>query len=169
MNKNEVENANRYLSKFAKLTRSVLDDAGKELTTIEQEADLLNDYLLMEQMRFGFRFEIAIDEKEIDQQIEIPAMLLQPFVENAVKHGVSALKDQGFIQVIMTKSGSTLTLAVKDNGGGFSSTPGNGVGMKLCEERIKLLNSIYKNTSIVMHKTSDSTGALITIELRNWL
>jgi two-component system LytT family sensor kinase len=169
MNKNEVENANRYLSKFAKLTRSVLDDAGKELTTIEQEADLLNDYLLMEQMRFGFNFEIAIDEKEIDQQIEIPAMLLQPFVENAVKHGVTALKDQGFIKVIITKTGSTLVLVVKDNGGGFSSTPGKGVGMRLCEERIKLLNSIYKNTNIVMHKTSDSNGTLITIELRDWL
>jgi two-component system LytT family sensor kinase len=169
MNKNDVENANRYLSKFAKLTRNILDDAGKELTTIEQEGDLLNDYLLMEQLRFGFQFKIEIDEKEIDQQIEIPAMLLQPFVENAVKHGVSALKDEGIIKVIITKTGSALVLTVKDNGGGFSSKPGNGVGIKLCEERIKLLNSIYKNTNIVLHKTSDSNGTLITIELKNWL
>jgi two-component system LytT family sensor kinase len=169
MNRNDVENANRYLSKFAKLTRNVLDDAGKELTTIEQEAELLKDYLLMEQLRFGFQFQIDIDEKEIDQQIEIPAMLLQPFAENAVKHGVSALKDKGVIKVVITKTGSALALAVKDNGGGFNSKPGNGVGIKLCEERIKLLNSIYKNTNIVLHKTSDSNGTLITIELKNWL
>jgi two-component system LytT family sensor kinase len=169
MNKNEVENANKYLSKFARLTRNILDEGNKELTTIEQEVSLLNDYLQMEQMRFGFEFDIEINEQEIDQQIEIPAMLLQPFAENAVKHGVSALKEKGSISIIITKTGSTLVLAVKDNGKGFAATNGTGMGLKLCEDRIALLNQVYKNTNILLHTVSNSNGTLITIELQNWL
>lgn len=169
MNKNEVENANKYLSKFARLTRNILDEGNKELTTIEQEISLLNDYLQMEQMRFGFQFNIEINEQGIDQQIEIPAMLLQPFAENAVKHGVSALKEKGSISIIITKTGSTLVLAVKDNGKGFAATNGTGMGLKLCEDRITLLNQVYKNTNILLHTASNSNGTLITIELQNWL
>jgi two-component system LytT family sensor kinase len=169
MNKKEVENANKYLARFARLTRNILDDSQKELTTIEHEAAMLNDYLQMEQMRFGFKFSLAIDEKEIDQQIEIPAMLLQPFIENAVKHGVSALKNEGMITVSIIKKGDDIVLAVQDNGKGFSSRQPDGMGIKLCEERIKLLNSIYKNTGILLHINSDSKGTLIIIELKNWL
>lgn len=169
MNKNEVENANKYLSKFARLTRNILDEGNKELTTIEQEITLLNDYLQMEQMRFGFQFNIEINEQEIDQQIEIPAMLLQPFTENAVKHGVSALKEKGSISIIITKTGSTLVLAVKDNGKGFAATNGTGMGLKLCEDRIALLNQVYKNINILLHTASNNNGTVITIELQNWL
>jgi two-component system LytT family sensor kinase len=169
MNKNEIENANKYLSKFARLTRNILDDGSKELISIEHEASLLTDYLQMEQMRFGFNYVVDIDENEIDQQIEIPAMLLQPFVENAVKHGVSSLKEQGHIRVSITKKGSTLLLAVKDNGSGFTGKSNGGLGIKLCEDRIKLLNSIYKNTHIALQIVSDSNGTLIAIELQNWI
>jgi two-component system LytT family sensor kinase len=121
----------------------------------------------MEQMRFGFDF--SIDIEDIDQQIEIPAMLLQPFVENAVKHGVSALKNKGLIKVSITKKDNNLVLGVQDNGKGFSDTNTAGIGIKLCEDRIKLLNSIYKNTTILLHKNPKSNGMLITIELKNWL
>jgi two-component system LytT family sensor kinase len=167
MNKNEVELANKYLARFARLTRNVLDNGNKELTSIEHETDLLTDYLQMEQMRFGFDF--SIDIEDIDQQIEIPAMLLQPFVENAVKHGVSTLKNKGLIKVSITKKDNNLVLGVQDNGKGFSDTNTGGIGIKLCEDRIKLLNSIYKNTTILLHKNPKSNGMLITIELKNWL
>jgi hypothetical protein len=168
MNKNEVENANKYLTRFARLTRNILDDGQKELVPIEQEIDLLTDYLQMEQMRFGFNFSINVDQ-DIDRQIEIPAMLLQPFAENAVKHGVSALKNKGEIIIGIFKKDKGLRLIVQDNGKGFSDSKPAGMGMKLCEDRIKLLNSIYKNTSILLIKSSGKDGTLITIELNNWL
>ncbi|WP_211710202.1 sensor histidine kinase [Mucilaginibacter xinganensis] len=168
MNKNEIELANKYLARFARITRNVLDDGNKELTSIEHETDLLNDYLQMEQLRFGFAFDINVDD--IDQQIEIPAMLLQPFVENAVKHGVSTLKDKGKITVGIAKNNADLILTVADNGGGFIGETTTGMGIKLCKERIKLLNGIYKNSSILLHKNVQSNnGTLITIELKNWL
>jgi two-component system LytT family sensor kinase len=168
MNKNEVENANRYLVRFARLTRNILDEGQKELTTIDHEIAMLTDYLEMEQMRFGFKFSNNI-EPDIDQQIEIPAMLLQPFIENAVKHGVSNFKNAGLITVSIIKKSDDIVLAVQDNGKGFSGKQPVGMGIKLCEDRIKLLNSIYKNTFILLHIHSDSKGTLITIELQKWL
>ncbi len=168
MNKNEVENANKYLARFARLTRHVLDEGQKELTPIADEVSLLNDYLEMEQMRFGFKFSINVDEG-VDQQIEIPAMLLQPFVENAVKHGISALKTEGFIGVNISRSEKNIILKVNDNGGGFVNTHTPGMGIKLCQERVKLLNSIYENSTILLHINSTPIGAIIGIELKNWL
>jgi two-component system, LytTR family, sensor kinase len=168
MNKNEVENANKYLARFARLTRNVLDDGQQEMIPIEQEVSVLTDYLEMEQMRFGFRFAINVGEG-VDRQIEIPAMLLQPFVENAVKHGISALKGEGLITVNINQTKNDISLKVTDNGGGFSKTPSPGMGIKLCEARIKLLNSIYKNTTILLHTNSTDKGVVVTIELKNWL
>lgn len=168
MNKNEVENANKYLARFARLTRNILDEGQKELITVDHETTMLTDYMQMEQMRFGFKFSINV-ENDIDQQIEIPAMLLQPFIENAVKHGVSNLKNEGIITVSIIKKGDDIVLSVQDNGKGFNGKQSGGMGIKLCEERIKLLNSIYKNTAILLHVNPDSKGTLITIELKNWL
>jgi len=167
VNKNEIDLANKYLARFARLTRNVLDDGNKELTSIEHETDLLNDYLQMEQMRFGFQYQIDIDE--IDQQIEIPAMLLQPFAENAVKHGVSTLKEKGLIKVSITKREADLIITIGDNGKGFSDSKSTGLGTKLCEERIALLNRIYKNTAILLRTDTGANGTIVTIQLKNWL
>lgn len=169
VNKNEMDKANKYLVRFARITRNVLDEGNKELTSIQHEMDLLKDYLEMEQMRFGFAFGINTNDDIIDQQVEIPAMLLQPFVENAVKHGISAMKAEGTIKVDVVKSENSLLLTVWDNGKGFDAGITTGMGIKLCEKRIQLLNSIYKNTTILLHKGRENKGTLITIELKNWL
>jgi LytS/YehU family sensor histidine kinase len=168
MNKNEVENANKYLARFARLTRNVLDEGQKELTPIAQEVKLLTDYLEMEQMRFGFKFDINVGDN-VDQQIEIPAMLLQPFAENAVKHGISALKGDGLITVNINQTANDITLKITDNGGGFSKSSTPGMGIKLCEERIRLLNTVYKNSTILLHINPTNKGTTVTIELKNWL
>ena len=101
MNKNETENANKYLSKFARLTRNVLDD--KELISLSQEKTLLDDYLQMEQLRFGFKYEINTSANLDLENTEIPSMLLQPFVENAVKHGMAQKADNGKITIVFNK------------------------------------------------------------------
>lgn len=168
INKNAIEDANKYLTRFAKLTRNVLDDGQKDLISIEQEINLLDYYLQMEQTRFGFNFNIKVDD-EIDQQIEIPAMLLQPFAENAVKHGISALKEKGQVDVTISQSGNDILLKVQDNGNGFSNQQTDGKGIKLCKERIALFNSIHKKTPILLHIKPADDGTLIVIELKNWL
>ena len=168
MNKNEIDNANRYLTKFARLTRNVLDH--KELISLTSEKTLLDDYLQMEQLRFGFQYQITASPDLDVENIEIPAMLLQPFVENAVKHGIAAKGSDGKIEIDFTKKETDVILSVKDNGGGFDTAKDYaGLGLALTKNRISLLNSIYKETPFLLDMKADANGALIRITINQWL
>lgn len=168
INKNEIDNANKYLSKFARLTRNVLDD--KELTSLSQEKTLLDDYLQMEQLRFGFKYEINYSENLNLDNIEIPAMLLQPFVENAVKHGIAQKAKDGKIMITFIKHLNDLVLTVTDNGNGFDTGKEyDGLGMLLSNHRIALLNSIYKKNRFTLVVRSTANGSEISLTLTDWL
>ncbi|MBO9676236.1 MAG: histidine kinase [Sphingobacteriaceae bacterium] len=168
MNKNETDNANRYLSKFARLTRNVLKN--KELISLTEEKSLLDDYLQMEQLRFGFQYKISASADLDTENIEIPAMLLQPFVENAVKHGIAGKGNDGKIEISFIKQETSLVLSVKDNGNGFDVTKDyTGLGLALTKNRISLLNSIYKETHFSLEMKADANGTLIQITVNQWL
>lgn len=168
MNKNEIDNANKYLSKFARLTRNVLDD--KELISLSQEKTLLDDYLQMEQLRFGFTYEINTSDNLDLDNIEIPSMLLQPFVENAVKHGIAQKAVEGNIAITFTKHINDLILTVTDNGNGFDTEKNNnGLGLQLSHSRIELLNSIYKENRFTLDIQSNTNGTKISLTLTDWL
>ncbi|MEJ7558574.1 MAG: histidine kinase [Pedobacter sp.] len=170
INKNNIEEANFYLSKFAGLTRQVLDSNNEELISLDEEVKLLNNYLQMEQLRFNFKYEILVDESLNQANIEIPAMLLQPFVENAVKHGISGLKEMGMLSVKMMVDSNDLLLIIADNGKGFSEKEGsNGYGLKLSEERITLLNQLYKEQPLSLHLKPGDSGTIVTIRLAKWI
>jgi len=168
MNKQDTDNANHYLGKFARLTRHVLKN--QEFVSLEDEISLLEDYLQMEKMRFGFQYSISVAETLDIANVEIPTMLLQPFVENAVKHGLSGLQDKGKISISFEEKEKDLLLLVRDNGTGFDPTIKiAGLGLELSHSRIALLNKIYKNTPILLHIESDSSGTEVRISLLNWL
>jgi hypothetical protein len=168
MNKNEIDNANKYLSKFARLTRNVLED--KELISLSKEKTLLDDYLQMEQLRFGFKYEINSSENLDLDNIEIPSMLLQPFVENAVKHGISQKAIDGKIIIIFIKQANDLVLTVTDNGKGFDTEKkNNGLGLVLSDSRVKLLNSVYKENRFTLAIQSTTNGTKISLVLTDWL
>lgn len=168
MNKNEVDNANKYLTKFARLMRNVLDD--KELINLLQDKNVLDDYLQMEQLRFGFQYEINhSDHLDLDN-IEIPNMLLQPFVENAVKHGISQRGIAGKISIEFMKYANDLVLTVADNGKGFDTDKKyNGVGLELSYRRVALLNSIYKENRFILAMQSTTKGTKVELTLKNWV
>jgi len=170
MNKGDINATNCYLSKFSRITRNVLDDKNKEAITINEEVSLLEDYLQMEQMRFGFNYNIHVDERIDRANTEIPSMLLQPYIENAVKHGVSSLKQAGIIAIaILLKSGS-LVIEVKDNGNGYDTkSKAAGNGTVLSEKRVNLINQINKKNAITVSKKSDPLGTIISIELNDWV
>lgn len=168
MNKNDTDNANRYLIKFARLTRNVLDH--KELISLTSEKTLLDDYLQMEQLRFGFQYQITASPDLDVENIEIPAMLLQPFVENAVKHGIAEKGNDGKIEIGFTAQLTDLILSIKDNGSGFDVAQNyEGLGLALTKNRISLLNSIYKENQFLLDMKADANGAVIKIKLSQWL
>ncbi|MEE1945356.1 histidine kinase [Pedobacter sp. KR3-3] len=168
MNQHKTDEANRYLAKFARLTRNVLDN--KELISLADEKALIDDYLQMEQLRFGFAYQISIDPQLVIVDVEIPAMLLQPFVENAVKHGIAEMEEAGQISIEFTKQNEDLVLTVKDNGQGFDTTKNyEGLGLQLSKNRIALLNTIYKQTPFVLHMDARANETTMTITLTQWL
>lgn len=167
MNKNDTDTANRFLGKFARLTRNVLDI--NDMISIKQESVLLEDYLQMEQLRFGFRFTIEVNHKLDAENIEIPSMLLQPFAENSIKHGIERTKE-GFINICFDKKDSDLILSVQDNGRGYNiSEKSTGLGMQLSQNRISLLNDVYEENTFVLDIQSSSEGTTTIIIIKNWL
>ncbi len=171
MNHDDAAGANHYLSKFADLTRHVLNSSVQELISLEDELAIITDYLQMEQLRFGFDYTVDVSADINKANTEIPAMLLQPFIENAAKHGVSTLQNKGMINVGISKQDKDVVLTVADNGPGFDTATvnSNGFGLKLSHERIALLNSIYKDQPIQLITDSSANGTIITITLTNWV
>ncbi len=171
VNKNDITGANHYLSKFAGLTRQVLDTGNDELLSLQQEINILDDYLQMEQLRFGFKYQIDVDQTINQANTEIPAMLLQPFVENAVKHGVAILKDAGKIEIMVNRKDKDLVFCIKDNGKWIDADARDntsGYGLKLSQERVVLLNQLYKDQPV--HLTIDKQPAtMVCIRLTNWI
>lgn len=171
INKNDIGGANRYLAKFSGLTRKVLDSGDAEMISLEDELKILEDYIQMEQLRFGFSYEIKTDENINTSNIEVPAMLLQPFVENAVKHGVSVLNRDGKIRILVSRVQNDLILQVEDNGAGFSeeSINGNSKGIKLVKERIALLNQSFGSEILELKINSGENGTTVILKLKNWV
>jgi two-component system LytT family sensor kinase len=168
MNRNETDQANRYLSKFARLTRRVLINS--DLISMADEITLLDDYLQMERLRFSFEYEIIIDSELNPSNLEFPAMLLQPLVENAVKHGVADLGQNGRIVIEVTKQGKNVIIFINDNGTGFDiDQTAKGLGLKLTKSRIALLNGIYRDSPITLNMNIETSNTIITITLNQWL
>jgi two-component system LytT family sensor kinase len=170
MNKNEIDSANRYLGKFARLTRNVLDNTKKDLISIDDERSLLEDYLQMEQLRFHFQYSINIDKDLNILNTEIPAMLLQPFIENSVNHGINNLKSSGNIIINFIKNNKNLEMEIIDNGSGFDvHEKFKGLGLQLSKSRIALLNTVYKDTPVELNISTNKEGTKVVISLYNWL
>ncbi len=168
MNQNKTEDANHYLGQFARLTRNIVKD--QEMLSLTEEKALLQDYLEMEQLRFGFVFQINIDEGLEAENVEIPAMLLQPFVENSIKHGIIDKKSEGRITISFFEQNQDLILKIEDNGEGFDTSLNyEGLGLELSKKRISLLNTIYQETPILLDMNSGTEGTTITVTLTQWL
>ena len=169
---NELE-ANQYLTKFSKLMRGVMENSTEDFIPFSQELDLLQNYLSLEKTRFTdkFNFEISVDENLNQQNLLIPGMLIQPFLENAIWHGLRYRTEKGFLKLHFKKQNQYLKIAIEDNGIGIEESQKQktihqknreGRGMKNTLERIKLLNDLYKKDIRCSIKDSDN-GVLVEI------
>ena len=169
---NELE-ANQYLTKFSKLMRGVMENSTEDFIPFQQELDLLQNYLSLEKTRFTdkFNFDISVDENLNQQNLLIPGMLIQPFLENAIWHGLRYRTEKGFLKLHFEKENQYLKIAIKDNGIGIEESKKQktihqknreGRGMKNTLERIRLLNDLYKKEIRCSIKDSDN-GVLVEI------
>lgn len=170
INKQDIKGANSYLSDFAGLLRESLNNSNKEQIALEQEVAALETYLKLEQLRFGFKFNISVADDINVCETEIPSLLLQPLVENAVKHGVSALQEKGIVSINFIRKQNDMIVSVTDNGAGFHSAPNtSGFGLKLTRDRIKLLNDFTNGQAISFEiKANVQAGTVADLTFKNW-
>ena len=118
--KGDFERANRYITQLATLIRLTLDNSSKSSISIADEINYLTNYLELEKMRFvsKFQYDISLDKKIEPERTFIPPMMLQPFIENAIRHGIRHKEGQGLISIIIEKRDAFLEFIVEDNGVG---------------------------------------------------
>lgn len=120
---NDKEDAIKYLAKFSKLMRLTLDFSQESLVTIDKEIEALKNYLELEQLRFNQKFDFKIfKDPLIEDDTALPSLLLQPYVENAVIHGVVPKKEKGLITISFNQTKEFLICEIEDNGTGIETS-----------------------------------------------
>ncbi|WP_294318464.1 histidine kinase [uncultured Chryseobacterium sp.] len=177
---NELE-ANQYLTRFSKLMRGVMENSTEDFIPFQQELDLLQNYLELEKTRFAdkFDYEIEVDENLNTQSLKVPGMLVQPFLENAIWHGLRYRTTKGFLTLHFEKEDQNLKITIQDNGIGIEESKKQktehqkarkGRGMKNTLERIALLNDLYHQDiqcKITDKKNAQGVAVEITYKLLN--
>ena len=149
----ETENASLYLTKFSKLVRLILENAERTNVSLENELSLLESYIQLEELRFKGKigYKISVDESLEKENTFLPSMVLQPFVENAIWHGLmhKQADEKGIINIQIREENDRLLCTIEDNGVGReraqqlrekSVLKNKSMGMKITEERLRLLS-----------------------------
>lgn len=174
--------ANQYLTNFAKLIRKNLDSAIADngMVTLSDEIERLDLYVSLEHMRFQKKFEYKLDlENGIDpEMIKLPAMILQPFVENSIWHGILPKEEKGTIQVRIYRQKESIVFEIEDNGIGYDTSQANksddahdSKGMMITANRIELLKKVNQQKMLiegprqVNDKSGNPAGTKVTITL----
>ncbi len=165
------------LSKFSHIMRETLESTYKEYVSIEEETDFLNKYLELQKMRFPQKFSYQIESAatiEIDE-ILIPSMVLQPFVENSIEHGFTGIDYSGDIKINFTVIDKELSITIADNGKGLGNTEkesNNHISRasQIIKDRIYLLNKKLKTNarfSIINNHPQKGVTVSIVLPLLN--
>lgn len=167
--KEENQKARRYLQEFSTMMRSVLNQSREETILLSDEIKYLKSYLNLEQMANNDKFDWDVElHPEVEDDIRIPTMIIQPFVENAILHGVKALKDRrGMIQLNFAIDGSKIICKVMDNGIGrkaaalMKSSSHKSVALDVVKERLSSKLKTSKDTPIQYSDIKDDGGNVV--------
>jgi len=177
---NDERTANRYLTDFSTLMRSVLENSEQDFIPLDKEIDLLNLYLKLEHTRFDDKFDFVfnIADNVIINDFQIPPMLLQPYVENAVWHGLRYRNSKGLLQVnIEQPTNDSLKITITDNGIGRKHSKAlksknqmkqKSKGMQNIKQRVAILNEMYhdKVDVSISDLFDDESGTKVVLLLK---
>jgi LytS/YehU family sensor histidine kinase len=155
--------AKRMLESFTAFLRSSLVTARNETITLSQEMDVIKNYLAIFSVRMGNRLRYTIDIPESLRNFKIPPLLVQPLVENAVKHGLEPSVNGGTLLVQGSREADTVRIIVADSGIGVNETsPGNGIGLDNIKRRLSLL---YGEQGRLFFEENRPSGVKVVIEI----
>lgn len=167
------QTANTILSKFAKLMRKHLEICMNSTIALNEEIQYLDLYLSLEKIRFARKLEYSINfSPEVSEDdILIPSMLIQPFVENAIWHGLMPKEDGGFIKIDIDIYGNFLTVCITDNGIGILNSLNNkksvhiSRGLELIKERVNLMNQLSDRKITISQEQMGESGTQVVIKM----
>jgi len=175
----DERSANKYLADFSKLMRTVMENSKHDFIQLSQEIEIISLYMKLEHSRFPekFSYDLSI-ETDIDyDNYYIPPMLIQPYIENAVWHGLRYKEEKGLLKVSFSDNETHLQVVIEDNGIGRKKSKeiktanqkkNKSTGLKNIENRIKIINQIHKLTikvSITDLNPATGEGTRVTIEI----
>lgn len=135
----DVELADRMIARLGDLLRTTLDSANQQEVPFRQELDFIQPYLEIEKARLGARLSVEMDIDPAVMDARVPNLLLQPLVENAIRHGVAATPGPGTIRIQASRENGFLRLAIRDSGPGMQATPATGIGLANTRARLERL------------------------------
>jgi LytS/YehU family sensor histidine kinase len=152
----EEKSAVKYLGKFSKLIRKILNNSEEAFISLQEELSTLELYLELENLRFQnkFTYQIKIDDTIESDFIKIPSMIIQPYIENSILHGFGEIATGGSLTIEFTLKDGLLICIIDDNGVGINYSKQNkkenslhvSLAGKISEDRLQLLKNIYGNS-----------------------
>jgi tetratricopeptide (TPR) repeat protein len=176
---NGTDSAIKYLSKFSKLMRLTLEYSKESLIPIDKEIESLQNYLELEQLRFNNKFSFSISKSNsIEDDMALPPLLLQPFIENAIIHGVIPKKEMGIIAIHFTIEKENLVCTIEDNGIGFQQSKlakentvlaHKSMALDITKKRLEMIEATTKKrtdfTIEEIKKGNEILGTKVTLNL----
>lgn len=174
---NDELEANKYLTSYSRLMRTTMENSNKDFIPLSTEIEHLKEYLDLERLRFHdkFTYTLTIDPQIDTDFVLVPNMLIQPQLENTIWHGLRYREDKGLLQLSIEQKGQLILITIEDNGIGLQKSmemktshqkKHNSRGLKNTDERINLLNSLYKSKIkfTIVDKKGDKSGVIATLE-----
>ena len=181
INSNQREAASKYLIHFSRLSRKILNGSRGPMTSLEDELEMLQHYLALERLRFRDKltYTIELDPDLNPKLIEVPALILQPYVENAIIHGIKPKSEPGKIDILIQKKGKYLECIIEDDGIGRAKSAQlkaqsvlpkahTSQGMKITEERLKMAGNLSGQKVQIedlTDKKGEATGTRVRVLL----
>jgi len=166
----DVRAADRMMTRLGDLLRMSLESAGTQITTLSREVEFLNCYLEIEKVRFAEKLSVTLEISPETLDASVPHLLLQPLVDNAVKHGISKLPDGGEIRIAAKNKAGQLQIEISDNGPGLSNQaalPSSRLGLRITRERLESLYGRDHSLELVT-LAGGGTMARVCIPFRIW-
>jgi hypothetical protein len=171
---NEKKKAVEYLARFARLVRHNLNASVNGQVSLEEEVQILENYLSLERERFhqSFAFSIQLDEQLEGENIFFPPLLIQPYVENAVIHGLKKKEGDGKVEVVFEKENGRVSVTIRDNGEGYrldeekkKRSRHQSVGMSITQKRLELLGQ-NSGEAVQIKLLRDAKGEVAGTEVK---
>jgi len=171
MAKHDIDTANDYLVKFSKLTRSILENSEKKWISLKEDLELMELYIQIEALRLNnkFSYDIKVDKTIAIENTLIPPLILQPFIENSIWHGLARKESKGHIKIEIKKENEMMVCIVEDDGVGRKKTinaklKNTSMGIKITKSRLDIINQL-KNTKGSVEMFDKKQGLRVELKL----